>query len=45
MAGTVTVTESVHTAIKKIRWTWTATAGGAADLITSKLDAATERAD
>jgi hypothetical protein len=35
MAGTVTVTESVHTPIKKIRRAWTATAGGAADLITS----------
>jgi hypothetical protein len=34
-AGTVTVTEETSGHIKKITWTWTATAGGAADLITS----------
>ena len=36
MAGTVTKTESTHTRIKKIRWAWTSTAGGAADLITGE---------
>lgn len=35
MAGTVSVSESTHTPVKKIKWTWTATAGGAADLITT----------
>ena len=36
MAGTVTVTEDVSNGpIKKIQWSWTSTAGGAADLITS----------
>ena len=35
MAGTVTVTESVHTSVKKIKWAWTSTAGGAADQITA----------
>jgi hypothetical protein len=36
MAGTVTVTESVHTPVKKIRWSWTSDASGNADLITTK---------
>lgn len=34
MAGTVTVTESTFGNVCKIRWAWTATAGGAADKIT-----------
>jgi len=33
-AGTVTVAEETHSTIKKITWTWTSTAGGAADLVT-----------
>lgn len=36
MAGTITVTESIHTPVKKIKWSWTSTAGGAADLITNE---------
>jgi hypothetical protein len=36
MAGTVTVQESRLGNICKIKWTWTSTAGGAADLITTK---------
>lgn len=35
MAGTVTVTETTYKPIKKIKWSWTSTAGGAADLITT----------
>lgn len=35
MAGTVTVTESSVGNVHKIKWTWTSTAGGAADLITT----------
>ncbi len=35
MAGTVTITESSLVHIHKIKWTWTSTAGGAADLITA----------
>lgn len=35
MAGTVTVSESVHTPVKKIKWEWTSTAGGAADKATT----------
>ncbi len=34
MAGTVTVTETSIVNIHKIKWSWTSTAGGAADLIT-----------
>lgn len=34
MAGTVTVSEKSNGNIHKIKWTWTSTAGGAADLIT-----------
>lgn len=33
-AGTVTVSEETYGSVKKIAWTWTSTAGGAADLIT-----------
>lgn len=36
MAGTVTVEETTFSPIKKIKWSWTSTAGGAADLITTK---------
>jgi outer membrane usher protein FimD/PapC len=36
MAGTVTVAESVHAPVKKIKWSWQGTAGGAADLITQQ---------
>lgn len=36
MAGTVTVTESQFAGICKIKWSWTGTAGGAADKITTK---------
>lgn len=36
MAGTVTVVESQYGGIQKIKWTWLSTAGGAADLITTK---------
>lgn len=36
MAGTVTVQESGFHGVRKIRWAWTSTAGGAADLITTK---------
>ena len=36
MAGTVTVTESTHTAVKKIKWSWTSDGSGNADLITTK---------
>lgn len=35
MAGTVTTSETVHTSVKKIVWTWTSAAGGAADATTS----------
>ena len=35
MAGTVTVSEVKHTTVKKIHWTWTSSAGGAADLATT----------
>jgi len=34
MAGTVTVLERSIVHIHKIKWTWTSSAGGAADLIT-----------
>lgn len=34
MAGTVTVTESSIGNVHKVKWTWTSTAGGAADLVT-----------
>lgn len=36
MAGTVTVEESHFGNVSKIKWTWTSTAGGAADLITTR---------
>lgn len=35
-AGTVTVAEEAHSSVRKITWTWTSTAGGAADLITTR---------
>ena len=35
MAGTVTVEEETHGTIKKIKWSWTSTAGGDADKITT----------
>lgn len=35
MAGTVTVTETSLGNVHKIKWTWTSTAGGAADLISA----------
>ena len=35
MAGTVTVTETSLVHIHKIKWTWTSSAGGAADLVTA----------
>ena len=31
MAGTVTISEEIHSSVKKIVFTWTSTAGGAAD--------------
>lgn len=34
MAGTVTLTEIKSKPLKRIKWDWTATAGGAADKIT-----------
>lgn len=34
MAGTVTVTENRSKSVKRIKWAWTATAGGAADKVT-----------
>lgn len=36
MAGTVTVTEETIGNVHKIKWTWISTAGGAADLVTTK---------
>lgn len=36
MAGTVTVEESSFGGVCKIKWSWTSTAGGAADLVTTK---------
>lgn len=36
MAGTVTVVEAAYGGVCKIQWSWTSTAGGAADLITTK---------
>lgn len=36
MAGTVTVTESSLVNVHKIKWAWTSTSGGAADLISAK---------
>lgn len=36
MAGTVTVSESTFAPVKKIKWSWTSTSGGAADLVTTK---------
>lgn len=45
MAGTVTVTETRHTTVKRILWDWLSTAGGAADLVTTKAyDGLIERA-
>ncbi len=35
MAGTVTVAESSIVNVHKIKWTWTSSAGGVADLITA----------
>lgn len=35
MAGTVTITEFTHTPLKKIVFTWTSSAGGAADATTT----------
>lgn len=35
MAGTVTVSETSVGNVHKIKWTWTSTAGGAADLVTT----------
>ncbi len=35
MAGTVTVTETSIGNVHKIKWAWTSTAGGAADLVTA----------
>jgi hypothetical protein len=35
MAGTIAVVEELVGSVKKIAWTWTATAGGAADLVTA----------
>lgn len=40
MAGTVTVAESSIGNVHKIKWTWTSTAGGAADLVTPGVYAA-----
>lgn len=34
MAGTVTVSETTHTSVKKIKWSWTSDGSGNADLIT-----------
>ncbi len=36
MAGTVTAAEQTHRTLKKIKWSWTSTAGGAADLVTAE---------
>jgi hypothetical protein len=36
MAGTVTVEESHFGNVSKIKWTWTSSAGGVADLVTSR---------
>ena len=45
MAGTVTVTEQIHTTVKRIYWDWLSTAGGAADLVTTlPYDGVLERA-
>lgn len=35
MAGTVTVTEQTHRTLKRIKWSWTSTSGGAADKVTT----------
>lgn len=35
--GTVTITEIVHTSVKKITWAWTSTAGGAAGDVTTAI--------
>ena len=35
MAGTVTTSEITHTTVKKITFTWTSSAGGAADATTT----------
>lgn len=35
-AGTVTVVEETYGTVKKIKWAWTTTAGGAADLVTAE---------
>lgn len=35
MAGTVTVTENTNKVVKQLVWSWTSTAGGAADLVTT----------
>jgi hypothetical protein len=34
VAGTVTVAETSIVNVHKVKWTWTSTAGGAADLVT-----------
>lgn len=45
MAGTVTVSETTHTSVKRIYWDWLSTAGGAADLVTAAAyDGLLERA-
>jgi len=35
MAGTVTTTESTHRPVKRVKFSWTSSAGGAADATTS----------
>lgn len=45
MAGTVTVSETTHTTVRRIYWDWLSTAGGAADLVTTvAYDGLLERA-
>jgi len=34
-AAVITVTESTHTPVKKIKWTWTSSDAGAASLVTT----------
>ena len=36
MAGTVTVSEQTHRSVQRIKWSWTSTAGGAADKATTE---------
>lgn len=36
MAGTVTIEESAFEGVSKIKWSWASTAGGAADLVTTR---------